>query len=129
MNVNAFNNNIIYQQFVIQFNQIRNDLINSRQITIVFQIDFDQQQVAVNFKKRQMKMSSNALREKMKSRFRTKKCHREKIKNVQTLIIMITRLTKIIIKKLKMILDEKIDVYIILNDLKMITDRAVDYND
>lgn len=42
---------------------------------------------------------------------------------------MITRLTEIIIKKLEIIFDEKIDVYVILNDSKMIANCVIDYND
>ena len=41
---------------------------------------------------------------------------------------MITRLTQIIIKKFKMVFNEKIDVYAILNNSKMIANRVVNYN-
>ena len=41
---------------------------------------------------------------------------------------MITRLTQMIMKKLEIIFNEKIDIYVILNDSKVIANRVIDYN-
>ncbi|KAL8795918.1 MAG: hypothetical protein Q9195_001662 [Heterodermia aff. obscurata] len=129
MNVNVFNNNRAYQQLVLQFNHVRNELAHSHQATVVLQADLDQQRSIVKFEKRQMKMTSNAFQQKMEFRLRAEDDHRKKIKNVQTLITMITRLTSITTKKLEMILEKEIDVHAILNDSQIVADRADDHDD
>ena len=129
MNANAFNNNRAYQQLVLQFNQVRNDLAHSHQTTAVLQTDLDQQRSMVDFGKRQMEMASNALQQEMESRLRAEDGHREETKNVQTLVAMITRLTPITMEELEMILGEEIDVHAILNDPQVAADRAADHDD
>ena len=129
MNVAVFNNNKTYHQFVRQFNKIQNDLIQVYQTTILFQIDFDQQQVILKFEKNQIKITINVFQQETNCRIRTQNDHRTKIKCVRTLIIIITRFIFITMNEIEMIFDEKIDVYVILNDSQLIVNRVVDHNE
>ena len=116
LNIIEFNNHRTYQQFVIQFNKFRNDLIWANQDLAILQRDFDQKKIIIDFEKQQLNMTNNALQQKIKSRIRTKKCLRMKNVKVQMLFVIVIRFNIITTKNLEFILSDEIDVNIIFND-------------